>query len=93
MQIEAVKKAPGDHYAAPDDLLADLRWSRDQQCEILKCWKQNLLQLSVAENENMQATDLGNKQAEMLAKVTSALDDILPSDMDKIVNASPNKAG
>lgn len=61
---------PSEHYARPEDVLADQALGKADKIEVLTNWANEIRQLQVAEEENMRGAP---GLAERLASVEQAL--------------------
>jgi|GEM_PF-1922862 len=53
MDIDKAKASPEAFFGSPSGLLANTELSKDDKITILESWQQEVLQLTVAEEENM----------------------------------------
>ncbi len=51
--IDLVMKDPWDHFACPQDVVTDLRFTKEEKQRILESWALDAQLLSQAEAENM----------------------------------------
>lgn len=73
---EIVKDAE-DAYEHPRSVLEDAALSRSDKIRILESWKDDLLQLQRASEENMPSADAGaGDTAERLQEVVEVLDEL-----------------
>lgn len=89
IDIDAAKHNPAKAFKHPHDVLEDNSLSRKLKIDILRRWAYDEREISVAEEENMQAHD--NHHAIILDEVLKALLDLgVKSDED---DHPPTKQG
>lgn len=76
MKVEQYKARPSDHFDSPEAVLDHPRLSAEDKKEILISWKDELVQLQTATEENMPRLDKNVREKVSLRQVTTALEEL-----------------
>jgi len=71
IDYQQAKLNPTSVFNAPQDVLDNQDFTREQKIKILKCWEYDAHELQIAEEENMPAVD--SDVGDMLQRVLAAL--------------------
>lgn len=76
IDLEKAKANPGAHFKSPEEVISHLEIATQDKIDILESWRQELLLLTVADEENMAQEEPNESNEELLSEITQILTSI-----------------
>lgn len=78
MDVSKYKSQPQEHFSSPHEVVSHKELSTQEKIDILESWRQEIMQLIVAEEENMpaQEDDHYHDEEKQLSEIHQLLTDL-----------------